>query len=146
MNVSKLQKQGYARTQTGTPYYCPPEIWADKPQDNKCDIWSLGIVIYELCTFKPPFNSDSMKGLQNKIKAGKYAPIPPKQSKELSNLISKMLKINPSQRVSCQDIIDNYLVDYNKTLVRRNSDPNLLNTIKVPRDMLKLKAMLPEKR
>lgn len=57
-----------------------------------------------------------------------------------------MLKINPSQRVSCQDIIDNYLVDYNKTLVRRNSDPNLLQTIKVPRDMLKLKALLPEKR
>lgn len=57
-----------------------------------------------------------------------------------------MLKINPSQRVSTQEIIDNYLIDQNKTLVRRNSDPNLLKTIKVPRDMLKLKAMLPEKR
>lgn len=31
LNVSKLQKHGLAKTQTGTPYYCPPEIWADKP-------------------------------------------------------------------------------------------------------------------
>jgi len=45
LNVSKLQKQGLARTQTGTPYYCPPEIWGDKPYDSKCDIWSLGIVL-----------------------------------------------------------------------------------------------------
>jgi len=48
-----------------------------------------------------------MKGLYSKIKQGKYAPIPNKYSKELTNLISKMLRINPSQRVSCQDIIDN---------------------------------------
>jgi NIMA (never in mitosis gene a)-related kinase len=31
LNVSKLQKVGYAKTQTGTPYYCPPEIWSEKP-------------------------------------------------------------------------------------------------------------------
>jgi serine/threonine protein kinase len=52
-----------------------------------------------------------MKGLYAKIKAGKYTPIPSLYSKELSNLIGKMLKINPSQRVSTHEIIDNYLVD-----------------------------------
>jgi NIMA (never in mitosis gene a)-related kinase len=31
MNVSKVNKQGFATTQTGTPYYASPEVWNDKP-------------------------------------------------------------------------------------------------------------------
>ena len=46
LNVSKVAKRGMARTQTGTPYYTSPEVWKDKPYDSKCDIWSLGCVIY----------------------------------------------------------------------------------------------------
>lgn len=63
LNVSKLQRNGLAKTQTGTPYYCPPEIWADKPYDAKCDLWSLGVVLYEMCTGKPPFDAKDMQGL-----------------------------------------------------------------------------------
>ena len=43
------------QTQTGTPYYASPEVWNDKPYDSKCDIWSLGCVIYELASLCPPF-------------------------------------------------------------------------------------------
>ena len=46
LNVSKVAKKGMARTHTGTPYYTSPEVWKDKPYDSKCDIWSLGCVIY----------------------------------------------------------------------------------------------------
>lgn len=52
-NVSKLAKKGLVYTQTGTPYYASPEVWEDKPYDLKADIWSLGCVIYEVCTLKP---------------------------------------------------------------------------------------------
>ena len=55
LNVSKITKSNMARTQTGTPYYIAPEIWKDKPYDYKCDIWSLGCIIYEICTSRPPF-------------------------------------------------------------------------------------------
>ena len=48
LNVSKIAKFGLMQTQTGTPYYASPEVWQDKPYDSKCDIWSLGCVIYEL--------------------------------------------------------------------------------------------------
>ena len=48
LNVSKLAKNNMARTQTGTPFYLAPEIWKDQPYDYKCDIWSVGCIIYEL--------------------------------------------------------------------------------------------------
>lgn len=60
MNVSKVAKKGLLYTQTGTPYYASPEVWDDKPYDSKSDIWSLGCVIYEMCTLKPPFRANDM--------------------------------------------------------------------------------------
>ncbi len=49
LNVSKLSKNDFAKTQTGTPYYASPEVWREDPYDFKTDIWSLGCVMYELC-------------------------------------------------------------------------------------------------
>lgn len=49
MNVSKIMRSALTYTQTGTPYYASPEIWRDQPYEFKSDIWSIGIMIYELC-------------------------------------------------------------------------------------------------
>ncbi len=58
MNVSKICKSSsLAYTQTGTPYYAAPEVWQEKPYNFKCDIWSLGCVIYEMATLTPPFKA-----------------------------------------------------------------------------------------
>lgn len=103
----------------------------------------MGVVIYELCCGKPPFLGDSMQQLFERVNAGKYTPIPSVYSGELSRLISSMLKLNPKRRPSAQELLDNYVVDYSATLKRKDSDPQLLATIKVPRDMLRLKAILP---
>lgn len=59
MNVSKVSK-GMCETQTGTPYYASPEVWKDQPYDKKSDIWSLGCVLYETITLKPPFRAEDM--------------------------------------------------------------------------------------
>lgn len=58
MNVSIVSNNGMAKTQTGTPYYASPQVWNEKPYSAKCDIWSLGCVLYEMATFKPPFISN----------------------------------------------------------------------------------------
>ena len=56
MNVSKVaNRKGMNYTQTGTPYYASPEVWRDEPYSGKSDIWSLGCVLYEIITLKPPF-------------------------------------------------------------------------------------------
>ena len=50
----------FAKTMVGTPYYLSPEIVANKPYGFKSDIWSLGVLLYELCALKPPFDGTSL--------------------------------------------------------------------------------------
>ena len=65
----------YAYTFVGTPYYLSPEICLNKPYDEKSDVWSLGVVLYEMITLNKPFDSESQMGLFMKILKGKPAPI-----------------------------------------------------------------------
>ena len=46
-----------ASTQVGTPYYMPPEICNNSRYNSKCDIWSLGVMLYELMALKLPFEA-----------------------------------------------------------------------------------------
>ena len=52
-------EEDMAKTVTGTPYYLSPEICMAKGYNNKTDVWSLGIVTYELCVFNPPFMEET---------------------------------------------------------------------------------------
>ena len=101
MNVSKVAKNGFLSTQTGTPYYASPEVWRDKPYNKKSDIWSLGCVLYECLSLKPPFRADSMQGLYKRVTKGEYKRIPKMYSVDLHNLISVLLQVSPSRRPSC---------------------------------------------
>ena len=61
LNVSRLARQdGLNYTQAGTPYYASPEVWKDKPYDFKSDVWSMGCILYEMATGKPPFSASSL--------------------------------------------------------------------------------------
>lgn len=95
MNVSKIAKKGLLYTQTGTPYYASPEVWKDQPYDSKSDIWSLGCVLYESVTLKPPFRAEDMAGLYKKVIKGIYPRIPQHFSKELDNTIKALLIVQP---------------------------------------------------
>jgi len=101
-----------------------------------------------MCTLKPPFDAKDMKGLYDKIKTGKYTPISTKYSKELQTLVSKMIQVNPINRPSAEEILRTWIPskDFTKTMVKSNSQPGLLNTIKVPRNLVELKKILPSKK
>ena len=154
MNVSKLSKQNYARTKTGTPYYLAPEVWEDRPYDYKCDLWSLGCIIYELCTMYPPFRGTNFKNLYNNIKSGKYEPISPDYSQDLKQIISYMLITNPNKRYSTKDLLNMKLIqDRMKNNSLKDIIPNnqnkkvaLLKTIKMPRNLKDINKVLPHER
>ena len=105
LNVSKVAKGGMMHTQTGTPYYASPEVWKDKPYDNRSDIWSLGAVLYEMITLLPPFRAQSMAGLSQKVCKGVYDQIPSTFSNELNQVIKSCLQVNPSNRPSVDKIL-----------------------------------------
>ncbi|XP_004711319.1 serine/threonine-protein kinase Nek3 isoform X2 [Echinops telfairi] len=95
----------FACTYVGTPYYVPPEIWENLPYNNKSDIWSLGCILYELCTLKHPFQANSWKTLILKICQGSISPLPSHYSYELQYLIKQMFKRNPSHRPSATTLL-----------------------------------------
>uniref|UniRef100_A0A8D0B8L2 non-specific serine/threonine protein kinase n=1 Tax=Salvator merianae TaxID=96440 RepID=A0A8D0B8L2_SALMN len=95
----------YACSYIGTPYYMPPEIWENSPYNNKSDIWSLGCILYELCTLKHPFQANSWKQLILKICKGYYNPLPSHYTYELRYLIKQMFKKDPKNRPSASTIL-----------------------------------------
>ena len=77
----------FARTFVGTPYYLSPELCEEKPYNEKSDVWALGCVLYELCTFKHPFDATNQAALIMKIIRGRYDPIVSNYSKNLIDII-----------------------------------------------------------
>ena len=158
LNVSKFTKIGLANTQTGTPYYCSPEIWKEKSYDYKSDIWSLGCIIYEICSLRPPFRGTSLKGLMNNVLNGHYLPIPSIYSDDLSLLISKMLVIDPNKRLSANELLKDEIVinkirNINNNIYNKNikesynlEKANLIKTIRLPLNIKEINSKLPKKR
>ena len=60
----------------GTPYYLSPEIVQSQPYSFSTDVWSMGVILYELTCQKPPFDAPSLHFLAMKIVRGAYNPIP----------------------------------------------------------------------
>ena len=155
LNVSKITRGGMAYTQTGTPFYASPEIWADKPYDYKCDIWSVGCIVYEMCQLRPPFKGTSLKELCQCVQKGKYDDIPNYYSKELSYVISKFLVVNPKRRTDCDALLKDEVVARKiKEIMKEKGNvrgeeggmATLMKTIKMPRNLKEINKALPMKR
>ena len=65
--ISKLLESttDFAKTSLGTPYYLSPEICSGKKYNCKSVIWMLGCLLYELCTFRKPFEGESLHVMYN---------------------------------------------------------------------------------
>lgn len=97
--LSKLmQSHDFASTYVGTPFYMSPEICAAEKYTLHSDIWALGCIMYELCTKEPPFNAKTHLQLVQKIRKGTFEPLPQVYSRDLQNVISNCLRVNPQHR------------------------------------------------
>ena len=158
LNVSKVARKGLGYTQTGTPYYASPEVWEEKPYDSKSDVWSLGCVMYEMITLRPPFQAKSMEELYKKVMRGNYPRIPSKYSEDLSDAIKLMIQVEAGARPSCEELLKMPMITKRIEFFNNNKDIDiteeqneslnkkfeLLKTIMVPNKLENLAKNLPK--
>ena len=158
LNVSKVARKGLGYTQTGTPYYASPEVWEEKPYDSKSDVWSLGCVMYEMITLRPPFQAKSMEELYKKVMRGNYPRIPSKYSEDLSDAIKLMIQVEAGARPSCEELLKMPMITKRIEFFNSNKDIDiteeqneslnkkfeLLKTIMVPNKLENLAKNLPK--
>jgi eukaryotic-like serine/threonine-protein kinase len=95
---------------SGTPaYWCPEQIMG-KPQDGRSDLFSLGIVLYELLTRQRPFDADSLQGICNRILSHEPLPVSnlnPSLSTTLNEVVARCLSKDPNTRYASGEELAN---------------------------------------
>ena len=117
VTIAKLSDLGLGRqiegvsgayTTCGTAYYVCPEIAAgEKKYSYNADIWSLGIVLYELIVKNKPWFDPKMSTTEffEFVVTTKYPPLPENTDERLKYLVKIMLKKDPDRRPACEDIL-----------------------------------------
>ncbi|KAI7899255.1 kinase-like domain-containing protein [Cokeromyces recurvatus] len=99
-----LPNASLADTLCGSPLYMGPEILSYKKYDAKADLWSVGAVLYEMVTGRPPFRAQNHIELLKKIQENKdQIHFPDNVGHDLKDLIRHLLKRNPVERLSFDD-------------------------------------------
>jgi len=90
-------------TMCGTLDYLPPEITLNQEHDEQVDVWSLGILLYELLVGKPPFETDTHHDTYRRIQNGdiKY---PAHVATDARDLIGKFLVRDPRRRIALEHV------------------------------------------
>lgn len=90
------------KTCVGSPIYMAPQILDKKDYSAKCDIWSLGIIFYELLHAVVPWTAKSERELLNKIKTEVFPCS--KASPSTEKIIRQMLEVSEEKRASLRDL------------------------------------------
>ena len=112
IDTSSMTKTGIAM---GTPNYIAPELLQGQKVDRRCDIYSLGVVIYELLTGQRPFRGENLTSLIYSIV--NEDPKPPSQINSsvpliFDHLTAKALHKNPKERFQKATDISSALSDF----------------------------------
>ncbi|XP_060557286.1 serine/threonine-protein kinase Nek11-like isoform X2 [Ruditapes philippinarum] len=94
-----------ASTFTGTPYYMSPEVLKHEGYNSKSDVWSIGCILYEMCSLDHAFDGKSLMAVMYKIVEGEPPDLPTKYSKDLNKVLKLMLNKDPEKRPSATELI-----------------------------------------
>ncbi|XP_012288170.1 serine/threonine-protein kinase PLK4 [Orussus abietinus] len=90
-------------TMCGTPNYISPEVATRSSHGLEADVWSLGCMVYTLLIGKPPFDTDAVKSTLTRVVMADYV-MPSHLSENAKDLIDRLLKKNPRDRIRLKDI------------------------------------------
>lgn len=101
-----LQNDLMMSTLCGTYYYTPPEVIEEKPYDGrKCDIWSLGVVMFCMASGQLPWEQGSEQAMRERMLEGKIIDVPYVNS-DCMRLIKMCIVVDPNQRATADELLD----------------------------------------
>ena len=101
---SGISKEKKATSFCGSPMYLSPEMASKKGVDQRCDIYGIGIIIYELITGTPPFIADDIDELYEDIRKNKINFDLPEIKGDIRDILLKILVADPEQRISLEEL------------------------------------------
>ena len=108
-------------TNKGTPHWMAPEIIKGQPYNEKVDIWSFGIFVYELAENSPPFFNVAENEIPEIILNSEIPPINEKYSDDFRSFLEDCLRKKPEERWSAKDLLEH------KFLLHADSEERLSN-------------------
>lgn len=114
--AAKLEYAGEKRkTICGTPNYLAPEIVNNCGHSYEVDVWSLGVIMYTLLYGRPPFETSDVKKTYKRIKECQYTFNEDIHvSSTAKNLIGKVLVVDPSKRLTLEQILAHPFMSHSK--------------------------------
>ena len=147
-NKLKLCDFGWAKELTlenrstfcGTMEYMAPEIVGSENYDYSVDIWSLGILLYEMLFGHSPFNGKDTNNIILNIKSHElnYDDTNKKISNSCKDLIQKLLNMNPQKRLKIKDILEHpFIKKHSKKFLSNKQLTNSINEDKIENQLNK---------
>jgi calcium-dependent protein kinase len=128
-----VEKGGVQKKLVGSSYYIAPEV-LKKHYNQKCDIWSCGVILYILLSGKPPFEGDDDNEIMANVTIGQYdlncAPFN-RISKSAKDLIKKLLVMDINKRISAHDALNHpwFKEKKAKELYNQIKDQNIIKKL-----------------
>lgn len=112
-----------ANTCVGTPLYLAPELCEGKEYGNKCDVWSIGVILYELLALETPFTARVMPALVMRICGSEAPPLPDAFSLPTRELAFELLIKDPARRPRVHEVLER---DFIKSRIESFLDAKLM--------------------
>ena len=107
--TAKIFEKGQSENRyVGSSYYMAPEVLKRK-YDEKCDLWSIGVIFYILLTGRPPFDGNDDEEILKNVEIGVYDKTSypfPSLSSYAKDLINKLLQYDPKKRISAEEALE----------------------------------------
>ena len=107
-NSSFCESGQRLKSKFGSVYYVAPEV-LQASYNEKCDVWSLGVILFLMLSGKPPFNGNNDQAILTAVYKGEFSMNTPEWeniSEEAKDLISKMLIKDFELRISAKDALN----------------------------------------
>eukprot|EP00043_Microstomoeca_roanoka_P013011 m.127099 g.127099 ORF g.127099 m.127099 type:complete len:475 (+) comp15647_c0_seq1:172-1596(+) len=123
----RIGENSFHESLRGSPLYLAPEMLCAKKYDARADLWSIGVILFEVLFGRAPFHSETYLELIKKITSKQEIKIPhePRISSHCKDLLHRLLQRNPDKRLSFDNFFKHAFVDLDhvpsaESIVRAN--------------------------